>query len=233
VQATPPPGRELVPSTTLAPRAERLLPEGLVATMRADPTHAPEHLALAAVERFGPEARAWAAAMRARYPAATPEQLDAHVRTRFVRLSRYSGAAAGVLGLPGAIADAGVLAYNQARMVLHIAALHGHDPTARERAAEILVLQGVHKVTSIARTALDVAARRASTGDLLRHGGGSTLALAGALGRMVGLRLLTRGLVKAIPLASIPLGAMANAGSTKRLADRAVGFYSGRRQLTP
>jgi hypothetical protein len=39
------------------------VPEGLLARLRADPTRAPEHLALAAGERHGPAAAAWVAAM--------------------------------------------------------------------------------------------------------------------------------------------------------------------------
>jgi uncharacterized protein (DUF697 family) len=216
------------------PRREvRLLPDGLLARMRADPVHAPEHLTLAAVERLGPEARDWVIAMRRRHPAATDENLARHARTRFVRLARYSGATAGVLGLPGAIVDTGVLAWTQARMVLHLAAVYGHDPADRERAAELLVLQQVHTVIATAETALDVAARRAAPADLLRHTSGSSLAVARALAGMVTGHVARRALLKVVPLASVPLGAMANAGSTKRLADRTIAYYRDRRELPP
>jgi hypothetical protein len=200
------------------------LPDSLFERMRADPGHAPEHLALAAVERFGPEAAQWVATYRYYYPYATAGQMVAIIRARFVRLSRLSGAAAGVAGGFGAVVDFGVLAWTQARMVLYIAAIHGADPAAEERAAELLTLQNVHKVIGRARTALEVASRRAPTSALMQHGG-SLGALAMALARMAGMRVAKRAVMKIVPFASVPLGAMANAGSTKTLADRAIALY--------
>jgi uncharacterized protein (DUF697 family) len=209
------------------------LPDGLLARMRSDPTHAPEHLALAAVDRIGPDAREWAEAMRLRHPQATADDLARHARIRFTRLARYSGATAGVLGLPGAIADTAVLAWTQARMVLHLAAAYGKDPAHRDRAAELLVLQGVHHFVAAADTALDVAARRSTPSELLKHSGGSGLAVARSLAGMVTQHVARRALLKVVPLASVPLGAMANAGATKRLAARAVELYrSERPELT-
>jgi hypothetical protein len=193
--------------------------------MRADPVHSPEHLALAAVARFGPEARDWVAAMRQQHPRASDAKLARYVRVRFTRLARYSGAAAGVLGLPGAIADTAVLAWTQARMVLHLAAVYGQDPTSRERAAELLVLQRVHTLIAAADTALDVAAGRAAAVDLLDHATGANFQLAKSLASMVSEHVARRALLRAVPLASVPLGAMGNAGSTKRLAERAIARY--------
>ncbi|WP_163572317.1 hypothetical protein [Fodinicola feengrottensis] len=149
-----------------------ILPDGLFAELRADPLHAPEHLALEAVRRTGPEARDWFA--RARSGRTTPRWLAKRVRDRFTRLSRYSGAAGGVLGLPGAVADVGVLAWNQARMIIFLSAVYELDPCDRERAAEILVLTGVHEAMSLAETAVRVAARRTPATDLLAHGGGGS-----------------------------------------------------------
>ena len=60
----------------------------------------------------------------------------------------------GATGLPGAVVDVGVLAWTQARMVLHMAAAYGVDPTDPERATDLLVLQRVHKVAETARLAL-------------------------------------------------------------------------------
>jgi hypothetical protein len=201
------------------------LPDSLFERMKGDPAHAPEHLALAAVERLGPEAAQWVGAYRQYYPWATDGQLVAIIRARFVRLSRYSGAAAGVAGAFGAVVDAGVLAWNQARMVLYIAAIYGADPTAQERAAELLTLQQVYKVIDRARTALDVASRRVPAGAMVRHGG-SLAAVGLALAKMAGVRVAKRAVLKAVPFASVPLGALANAGSTKALADRAIALYS-------
>lgn len=212
-----------------------LLPEGLFDHMRADPLHAPEYLALAAVEQFGPEAQEWIAEFRREFPHVTDWHLAAVTRKRFVRLSSLSGAVAGVAGGVGAVLDFGVLAWNQARMVIYLATIFGEDPTSRDRAAELLMLQGVHKVLGTARTALDVAARRAAPTDLLKHSKtvqeseGSLLTLASTLGKMVGMKLAKKGLLKLIPFAAVPLGAIANASSSGDLADRAIAMYAHRR----
>jgi uncharacterized protein (DUF697 family) len=216
-----------------------LLPDGLFEHMRADPLHAPEYLALAAVERFGPDAQEWIAEFRTRFPHVTDEHLAAVTRKRFVRLSSYSGAVAGVAGGVGAVLDFGVLAWNQAQMVIYLATIFGQDPTSRDRAAELLMLQNVHKVMATAQTALDVAARRKDPTDLLKHSGtvaesgGSLTTLAVTLAKMVGMRLARKGLMKLIPFASVPLGAIANASSTGDLADRAIAMYRYRRQSPP
>ena len=212
----------------IQPPTDRLLPDGLWAHMRSDPVHAPEHLALAAVDRLGPEAQAAVAEMRRQRPTASDDTLARSVRRRFVRQARYSGATAGVFGLPGAVVDAGVLAWTQARMVLYLAAVYGKDPAQRERAAELLVLQHVHSLVAAADTALDVVAGRSAPSELLEHATGSNLALARALADTVSQHVARRALLKAVPLLSVPLGAMANAGATKQLAARAVAMYRDR-----
>jgi len=234
-QHTAPQAPAAVPGSALEPAqgGTELLPDGLLRHMRADPLHAPEFLALAAVERYGKDAQAWVDGVRRQFPAAHEANLANLVRTRFVRLSRLSGAAAGITGAPGAVVDFGVLAWNQARMVIHLAAVYGQDPTSRERAAEILVLQDVHTITDQARAALESSSRQASALDLVRKRDGSAAQLATSLAKMVGMKMLKRGVMKVIPLASIPLGAMANAGSTKRLADKAIAMYAQRRFPPP
>src|SRR3954452_14722889 len=98
--------------------------------------------------------------MRRERPGVTPDALAALAVRRFTNLARISGAVSGATGLPGAVLDVGVLAWTQARMVLHIAAAYGLDPAAGERAIDLLVLQRVHKGASTARLALGVAAGR-------------------------------------------------------------------------
>jgi phage shock protein PspC (stress-responsive transcriptional regulator) len=147
------------------------------------------------VEQFGPEAQEWIAEFRAQFPYVTSHHLAQVTRKRFVKLSSLSGAVAGVAGGVGAVFDFGVLAWNQARMVIYLATIYGEDPTSRDRAAELLMLQNVHKVMGTAQTALDVAARRAGPTELLKHSqtmqgsGGSLLTLATTLAKMVGMKL--------------------------------------------
>jgi hypothetical protein len=209
------------------------LPPGLLARMRADPTHAPEYLAVAAVETFGPEADRWVRTFRAKNPTVTEAYVALSVRARFVRLSSYSGAAAGVAGAVGAILDIGVLAWNQARMLLHLAAVYGFDPTDPERAAEMLVLRGIQTKLDTARTAVDVARRKQDATALLQRvptGRGRGLAtLTWELARMAGMTAAKRAVLKIVPFAAVPLGALANASATKKLADEAARFYHRRR----
>ena len=155
------PASEPGPAPDPTPGADPAGPPGtLWARMKADPQYAPEHLALEAVRRLGPEARLWAEQVAVRQPESTPDDLAALAVRRFTNHARLSGAVSGAAGLPGAVVDVGVLAWTQARMVLHVAAAYGKDPTAAERATDLLVLQRVHKVAETARTALGVAAGR-------------------------------------------------------------------------
>jgi hypothetical protein len=80
-------------------RAEtRHLPDGLWARLRADPLRAPQYLALAAVDRWGEQAREYAERVRREHPDATNRELAEVVRSRHATLARMEGAAAGVPG---------------------------------------------------------------------------------------------------------------------------------------
>nr|WP_229069890.1 EcsC family protein [Actinoplanes sp. DH11] len=194
--------------------------------MKSDPQYAPEHLALEAVRRLGPEAQRWIGRMREERPDAGPDELAALAVKRFTTLARVSGAVSGAAGLPGAVLDVGVLAWTQARMVLHVAAAHGADPTAPERATELLVLQRVHKVAETARTALGVAAGRERASRLFTGAGGTPMArvlvtLGVRLAQMAGVRAAKRVFAKMIPLGGVVLGTWANSAATRDLAARA------------
>jgi hypothetical protein len=188
--------------------------------MKADPEHAPEYLALAAVERFGPEARDWLAK--------NPGTDVQAIQKRFVRLSQASGAAAGVTGAVGAVLDIGVLAWNQARMVLYLAAALGQDPTQPDRAAEMLILRGLQTKLDAARTAIDVARRKQPVkGNLPTKQVYATLAW--QLARMAGLAAAKRLALMVVPIAGAPLGALTNGSATKKLAKDAIKYYTERK----
>ncbi|WP_372453935.1 EcsC family protein [Actinoplanes hulinensis] len=212
-----------VPETTAPPGT-------LWTRMKADPQYAPEHLALDAIRRLGPEAADWHARMRADRPELEPEQLAGLAVRHFTNLARVSGAVSGATGLPGAVLDVGVLAWTQARMVLHIAAAYGADPAAPERATDLLVLQRVHRLAETARTALGVAAgrERASrifTGDSGRPLAGVLVTLGVKLARMAGLKAAKRLFAKMIPGAGMIFGTWVNSAATKDLARRAGEYY--------
>ncbi|MFI7488883.1 EcsC family protein [Micromonospora echinaurantiaca] len=198
--------------------------------MREDPQYAPEHLALEAVRRLGPEAAQWAARVRYEQPGAPAEALADQAVRRFVNRARLSGAVSGAAGLPGAVIDVGVLAWTQARMVLHIAAAYGVDPVHPDRATDLLVLQRVHKVAESARLALGVAAGRERAGALFGSGGQQALGkvmlrLGVRLAQMAGVRAAKRVFAKVVPGAAIILGTWANSSATKDLAERSRALY--------
>lgn len=201
-------------------------PGTLWSRMKADPQYAPEHLALEAVRRLGPEAACWVERMRRERPELGPDGLALLAVRRFTTLARISGAVSGITGLPGAVLDVGVLAWTQSRMVLHIAAAYGLDPAAGERATDLLVLQRVHKGAAAARLALGVAAgrERASrlfAGMAVRPLSGVMVKLGVRLSQMAGVRAAKRVFAKMIPGAAIVLGTWVNSAATRDLADRA------------
>jgi hypothetical protein len=198
--------------------------------MKGDPQYAPEHLALEAVRRLGPEAHRWAARIHATHPGIPPDAVADLAVRKFVTLARLSGAAAGAIGLPGAVADVGVLAWTQARLVLHLAAAHGFDPQHPDRATDLLVLQKVHKVAENARLALSVAAGREKPGVLLRTTDAplaqTLIALGVKLAQMAGLSAAKKMFAKVVPGAAIVFGTWANSAATKHLAARARATYA-------
>ena len=200
--------------------------------MKADPQYAPEHLALDAVRRLGPEAQRWAERARQEQPDLTPDALAQQVVRRFTNHARLSGAVSGATGLPGAVVDVGVLAWTQARMVLHVAAAYGVDPTAPERATDLLLLQRVHKAAEAARLALGVAAGRERASRLFATSAGQPLSgvmfkLGVKLAQMAGVRAARRVAAKVIPGAAVVLGTWANSAATKELAGRTTELYRG------
>ncbi|WP_320065418.1 EcsC family protein [Micromonospora sp. RTGN7] len=225
---SPPPAA--VPVARETPDAPEAPPARLWDRMREDPQYAPEHLALEAVRRLGPEAAQWASWERAQRPNVSAEELAEQAVRKFVNRARLSGAVSGAAGLPGAVLDVGVLAWTQARMVLHIAAAHGIDPTHPDRATDLLVLQKVHRVAETARLALGVAAGRERAGALFGSGrqtamGKVMIRLGVRLAQMAGVRAAKRLFAKAIPGAAIVLGTWANSSATKDLAERSRQLY--------
>ncbi|MFF5173105.1 hypothetical protein ACFY3U_10760 [Micromonospora sp. NPDC000089] len=233
--AVPQPAATPVPAPPVGPTgdpadAPEAPPANLWDRMREDPQYAPEHLALEAVRRLGPEAAAWAAGARAERPEVSADELAEQAVRRFVNLARLSGAVSGVAGLPGAVIDVGVLAWTQARLVLHVAAAYGADPVHPDRATDLLVLQKVHKVAETARLALGVAAGRERAGALFGRGaqnplGKVMLQLGIRLARMAGVRAAKRMFAKVVPGAAVVLGTWANSSATKDLAERARALY--------
>jgi hypothetical protein len=199
------------------------------------PGYAPELLALAAVHMLGPEARAWAARIRAAYPTATADGLARLATRRYVRLAATGGALSMATGLLAPFAELAVVTWAQAGLVLHLAAAHGHDPTAPDRAVDLLVLTRAHPDEQSARAALGAAGKAVGGGPGSGNSGGggeSSYRLAEA-GWRLGAPLVARTVnwlalrltVRRLPGATTLVAALTNAATIERLAGRATAHY--------
>ena len=192
--------------------------------MLAQPERAPELIALAAADRFGPQAAEWA---RIAGPGHSPKQLARVAYRKHVRLARLEGGALGIGGVFTAAPDMVALLWIQSRMVFYIAAAHGYDPTHPMRPAELLALQGVYETPAQARAALD------GMGKLMAQAmvekallGRSTESLQRRLAKYLAKRLARRYAGRLIPFIGAPVGAMQNAAATKEIGKLALSYYA-------
>ena len=203
------------------------LPAGLLGRLRADPSRAPEHIALAAAERHGPAAARWADEMASTY-AMDPAELARRAKRKHANLARVGGAATGMGGVFTVAPDLAALAWIQSRLVFFVAAAYGYDPRDPMRPAELLVLWEVFDDPVAARSALDGAGGRVASQYLRsRLDRSEDEALAGKLARLAlrhgGRRLAGR----MIPGAAIIFNAVGNERATREIGDRAIAFYGG------
>ncbi|MEU8549174.1 hypothetical protein [Streptomyces roseoverticillatus] len=134
--------------------------QALLPMIWADPQHMPEQLAFFAVRRFGPRAAASVARRKQGRPAAGDDELRQEAITHGTRMTIADGAVLGgpfIVLMPVSFVAA-LLA--QARMVLELAVLSGHDPRSEQRVADLLVLQDVYPSTEAATEALNEVKRR-------------------------------------------------------------------------
>jgi uncharacterized protein (DUF697 family) len=230
---------ELIPASTTA-----VVPSWQ--EFKEKPGYAAELLAQAAVARFGGPARANVTWLRDTYPNATPDGLARVAVQRFVRQARNSGFVTGLAGPLAVLADAGALNIIHARLILHIAAAYGMDPGSPERAAEILVLQGIHSDVTAARATLQAAdgegdphnGNHSAQGSTVeRHSGAAPdpRRLATPLARTIGMaavRIGVRRALRVVPGAGALVGAAANVRSTEAVAERAIRYYRSPRTTT-
>ncbi|MBE2317259.1 EcsC family protein [Solirubrobacter sp. CPCC 204708] len=209
-------------------------PASLLERLRADPVRAPEHVALAAADAFGPPAATWAHRQR-NVMGLHPIAMGEMARKRHANLASAEGAAAGIGGIVTIVPDLVALAWLQSRMVFFIAGAYGWDPRDPMRPAELLALTGLYSDPAGARRALDGAAEVS----VAEHWVGSKLqrdeALASKLLKMVGKSGAKKVAGKLIPGFAIAFSAVSNRRDTNRLGKRAVDFYgqSVRPELPP
>jgi len=199
-------------------------PKGIWNRILAEPDRAPEYIALAAAERFGPQAEDW---VRIAGPGHTPEQLARIALKKHVRLARLGGGAFGVGGAITAAPDMVSLLWIQSRMVFYIAAAYGYDPNHPMRPAEYLALQGLYDTPAEAREALDgVGKRMAQAMAEQALLGRKTEALYMRLTRYVAQRLARRYAGRLIPFIGAPIGAVRNGAVTKQLGEKTLTYYA-------
>jgi EcsC protein family len=191
----------------------------------AEPDRAPEYLALAAAERFGPQAEEW---VRIAGPGHTPEELARVAYKKHVRLARLEGGALGIGGVVTAAPDMVALLWIQSRMVFYIAAAYGYDPRHPMRPAEYLALQGLYETPAQAREALDGVGKRMALAMAERAltSGRKSDTLHLRLAKFIAKRMARRYAGRLIPFIGAPLGAIQNGSVTSQLGRRALSYYA-------
>jgi uncharacterized protein (DUF697 family) len=212
-----------VPETAEIEQIERP-PKRLWDRILAEPDRAPEYIALAAAERFGPQAAEWVKTVGAGH---TPDELARVALKKHVRLARLEGGALGIGGAITAAPDLVALLWIQSRMVFYIAAAYGYDARHPMRPAELLALQGVYDTPAEARAALDGMGKLmvqaiAEKALVSRH----TDRLHRRLLKYLVKRMARRYAGRYIPLIGAPIGAFQNAGVTKDLGRRTLDYYA-------
>jgi hypothetical protein len=198
-------------------------PASLWNRILAQPDRAPEHIALAAADQFGPGAAEW---VRVAGGGQTPAKLARIAYRKHVRLARLEGAALGAGGVITAAPDMVALLWIESRMVFYIAAALGYDPRHPMRPAELLALLDLYQTPDEARRALDGIGKRliqAAAEQALRSGDRTGLHL--RLARYLAKRTARHYAGRFIPLIGSPIAAVQNAAATKRLGRRALAYY--------
>jgi hypothetical protein len=199
-------------------------PKSLWRSVLAQPERAPELIALAAADRFGPQAAEWARIAGAGH---SQKELARVAYKKHVRLARLEGGALGIGGAFTVAPDIVALMWIQSRMIFYIAAAHGYDPGHPMRPAELLALQGVYETPAEARAALDGMGKLMAQAMVEKAlAGRSRESLQRRLAKYLAKRLARRYAGRLIPFIGAPLGAMQNAGATKEIGKLALSYYA-------
>jgi hypothetical protein len=200
------------------------LPKALWNRILAHPERAPEIIALAAADRFGPQAEEWVRVAGAGH---SPEKLAKIAYRKHVRLARLEGGLLGAGGAFTAAPDVVALIWIQSRMIFYIAAAYGYDPRHPMRPAELLALQGVYATPEDARKALDGMGKLMAQAMVEKALAGRTPdRLHRRLVRYLARRLARRYAGRLIPFIGAPIGAIQNGNATKYVGRLALSFYA-------
>ena len=193
------------------------------AKLVADPGHAPELLALAAVQSIGPRAQEWVARNHAAYPTADEAALARLATRQFTRAGSLGSVFGAVAGSYAPVVLLGTAAIAHAELILHLAAAYGLDPADPDRAVDLLVLTRVHPDRGDAEAAL-AAARRPPYDD------GGLSGAAWRLGRMIAAQAGEWGLIRLanrfLPGVSLLATFLTSRAAAESTAARANAYYS-------
>lgn len=205
------------------------IPEDLLSRLRAEPSRAPEIIALASAQLHAPQAATWIAEQRARY-AHDDQWFARSAKSKHASLARIEGAATGIGGIITLIPDLVALSWIQSRLIFYVAAAYGYDPHDPMRPAEMLVLHDLYDDPVTARRALDGEAQHLALHYVDRKFQSTTArdeALAVRLFSYLGKRGVKSWAGRMVPGFAILFNSTANELDTRRLADRAIAFYGG------
>lgn len=127
----------------------------LVRLVHRDPEHVAERMTLYAIDRLADPSRDWAQSARVARADVNVARLGEELRTQTAQVARIDGAISGtpffIALVPGYVS----YLWQEMRMTLRIAALHGRDLRDSHTAAEMLALRGVHPDVDTAHAALE------------------------------------------------------------------------------
>ena len=196
--------------------------------------------------RLSRSAAAYVDGLTATHPDATRRELATRLVKAHLLLARSEGATAGIVlstaevttlvGSAGTLTipanliitatDLSTLAWIQLRMVLTLAALHGHDPTDKARLREFMILQSAPGAAAeVATTPLVEGSRRVSSRLIKRYLRGPALANLTSLFNVVGIRFTRAALLRQLIFLNVPINIVVNDASTRHLARKARAYY--------
>lgn len=228
-------------STELPAGSDR---KALIARLLEAGVRAPVVLSEAAVEALGANADRYARSIRgtddvealvrrvvsAHCTLARVEGVSAGAAVSLATMTTIAGSA-GTLTLPAAAVtltgDIVGLAWIQIRMTLIVAALYGHDPQDQARVRELLTLNGVYGAgpSATVANAASQASQRVGKSLLMRYLRGDVLQTLKHLFRLVGIKFGRAGMLRALPLANMPINAVVNERVTAALGKKAAAYY--------
>jgi hypothetical protein len=199
------------------------LPGTIWQRLRAEPERAPEIIALAAADRFGPHAAKWVAGHQGRHQ---PVDLARLAVKRHVRMARLEGGALGIGGAITTAPDLVAFVTLQARMVFFVAAAMGYDPNHPMRPAELLALEGVYETPVDARRGLDGVGQSMAVAMVkTKLNRKQDEHIAARLIKFAGKRMAQKYAGRLVPFLGAPIGAIENGGGMKELGQRTLAFY--------